>query len=437
MDVLRAAAAASGAARQLAVLPAGVRTDALALIAEHVRKNAERVFEANRSDLRRAEGDSLAAPLLKRLRFDDAKLAEVCSGLEVLASAVDPLGEVLEARELDAGLILRRVSVPLGVIGMIFESRPDALVQIAGLAVRSGNALLLKGGSEAAESNTVLVDIIDEATREAGLPAGWVSLLHSRDDVRVLLSADNHVDLLIPRGSNAFVRYIMDNTRIPVLGHADGVCHVYVDESADPEMAAAIVLDAKTQYPAVCNAVETLLVHEAAASRVLPAIERALRQHEPPVELRAEERAAGFLSESVAATEEDWSAEYLDYVLAVRVVDTLDAAIEHVNTYGSGHTDSIVTESPRAAETFMAGVDSGNVFWNASTRFSDGFRYGLGAEVGISTSKIHARGPVGIAGLMTYQWRLAGKGHVVADYAGGQGRRFSHRTLSPDEAGRQ
>ncbi|HOK43069.1 MAG TPA: glutamate-5-semialdehyde dehydrogenase, partial [Thermoclostridium caenicola] len=301
----------------------------------------------------------------------------------------------------------------------------DALVQISTLCLKSGNAVLLKGGREASLTNRILTQVISEASLEAGMPENWINLLESRDEVNEMLALDEYVDLIIPRGSNEFVRYIMDHSRIPVLGHADGICHVYIDKDADVSRAVDIVVDSKTQYVAVCNALETLLVHKDAAEKVLPALKQALETKS--VEIRGCERTRGIIS-CKEATEEDWKTEYLDYVLSIRIVDSLDEAIEHINTYGSGHTDAIVSQSQESINRFLEYVDSGNVFANCSTRFSDGFRYGFGAEVGISTNKIHARGPVGLDGLVTYKYKVIGDGHLVADYASGK-RRFTHRDL--------
>ncbi|MEJ2431430.1 MAG: glutamate-5-semialdehyde dehydrogenase, partial [Deltaproteobacteria bacterium] len=327
------------------------------------------------------------------------------------------------ARELDEGLELYQVTCPIGVIGVIFESRPDALVQISTLCLKSGNGVLLKGGSEAAHTNRALADVIVSASESAGIPMGWLQLLETREHVEEMLKMDESIDLLVPRGSNEFVKFIMDNSNIPVLGHADGICHLYVDEDADLTMASNIVVDAKCQYVAVCNAAETLLVHQAVAGKFLPMIKKALSAHE--VELRGCPETEAII-EVMSATEEDWRTEYLDTILAVKVVNSVEEAIEHINTYGSGHTDAIVTANQVTANLFLSLVDSANVFWNCSTRFSDGFRYGLGAEVGISTSKIHARGPVGLEGLVIYKWQIRGSGQIVADYAEGR-RKFTHR----------
>jgi glutamate-5-semialdehyde dehydrogenase len=311
-------------------------------------------------------------------------------------------------------------------VGAVFESRPDALVQIACLCLKSGNAVLLKGGSEAARSCSLLAELIASASAAAGMPDGWIGLLHGRGDVAEMLKLDGFVDLLVPRGSKRFVRYIMDNTRIPVLGHADGVCHVYVDRAADLQMAERLVVDSKCQYPAVCNAAETLLVDEAVAGKFLPVVKKALEKH--GVAIRGCSKTASFI-EVEPAGEADWTTEYLDLVLSIRTVSGIDEAVEHINRYGSGHTDAIVTADPQRAAKFMELVDSASVFHNCSTRFSDGWRYGLGAEVGIATGKLHARGPVGVEGLTTYKWKLFGSGQVVADYTGPNARKFKHRKI--------
>lgn len=423
-DMTTRAAAAQQAARSLAGMSTEEKNRALYRIKEELDHRKAAIFAANERDSSRSEKEGVAAPLLKRLRFDEKKLASVLASIDGVVSLADPTGRLLRSTELDDGLELEQRSCPLGVIGMIFESRPDALVQIASLCLKSGNAVLLKGGREAKETNAALAEAIAEGAREAGAPDGWIQLIESREDVKSMLALDSFIDLIIPRGSNEFVRYIMDNSRIPVLGHADGVCHAYLDESADPGMAADIVVDAKTQYVAVCNAIETLLVHAGSVRELLPAVAAALR--EKGVELRGCERSRALVGEMKAATEEDWSAEYLDYTLAVRVVDSLDEAIEHINRYGSHHTDAIVTASQRNAERFMELVDSASVMWNCSTRFADGFRYGLGAEVGISTAKIHARGPVGLDGLVSSKWLVRGSGQSVAPYADGT-KRFTHR----------
>jgi glutamate-5-semialdehyde dehydrogenase len=426
MDILHIAREARKAAIRMAALDGETKNKALEDIVRSLKAHASAIVAANNHDLVRAEKEGLAAPLLKRLRFDESKISEACAGLQSLIGLPDPVGVTQSALELDNGLELYKVSRPIGVIGVIFESRPDALVQISSLCLKSGNAVLLKGGSEAARTNRILADTISEAAHGAGLPAGWLGLLETRADVAEMLELDPWIDLIIPRGSNEFVRHIMDNTRIPVLGHADGVCHVYVDHDADPQMAVRIAVDSKCQYVAVCNAAETLLIHSRCASQILPLLKAALEAK--GVEIRGCEATRGIIDVK-PAVEEDWGAEYLDLIISIKVVPDLDAAVAHINQYGSGHTDVIVTADRQEAIRFMDHVDSADVFWNASTRFSDGYRFGLGAEVGISTNKIHARGPVGMEGLLIYQWRLIGKGHIVADYGGDQGKTFKHLKL--------
>ena len=426
-DAREAARAARQASFALAASVSAVRSGALLAVADALQMRREEIFAANRLDLDAAA--ELAAPVRKRLRFDEAKLADVLSGLRALAAMEDPIGREQLRTELADGLVLSRVSCPIGVVGVIFESRPDALVQIAGLCMKSGNAVLLKGGREAMRTNAALFAVLAQASAAAGLPAGWAGLLTTREDVTAMLALDEEIDLIIPRGSNAFVRYIMDNTRIPVLGHSDGVCHLYLHEDADPEMAARVVVDAKTQYPAACNAVETLLVHEQAGAALATA---AKALHAAGVRIRADERAQAALCAAgvpyEAATEADWRAEYLDLTLSVRTVDSLDAAIAHINRFGSHHTDGILTQDDAAAQRFFALVDSAGVYQNCSTRFADGYRYGFGAEVGIATGKLHARGPMGVEGLCSYKYILRGHGDAVTDFAGGR-RSFTHKRL--------
>jgi glutamate-5-semialdehyde dehydrogenase len=423
------AALAKSASIRLAAVKSDAKNAALAEIGKALKDSSAQIISTNKDDLAAAKKNNLAAPLLKRLKFDQDKIKQVCDGIKSLIALDDPAGRTLAATELDAGLELYKVSCPIGVIGVVFESRPDALVQISTLCLKSGNAVLLKGGSEAAKTNRILTQIIAEASKKAGLPQGWIQLLETRQDVAEMLALDDSIDLVIPRGSNEFVRYIMNNTNIPVLGHAEGICHVYVDGDADVEMAVSITVDSKCQYVAVCNAAETLLVDSQIAGKFLPKVKMALEAK--GVELRGCERTASII-EVKPATEADWSTEYLDSILSIKVVDGLDEAIEHINHYGSKHTDAIVTADKETAERFMALVDSANVFWNCSTRFSDGFRYGLGAEVGISTTKIHARGPVGLEGLVIYKWKLIGSGQIVADYCEGR-KKFSHRGISATE----
>ena len=426
MDIKQKATEAKEASIRLAAVAGEVKNKALGEIARALDMRKADIVEANHADLKKAQDENLAAPLLKRLKFDEDKIKEVCDGLHSLVSLPDPVGQTLSAIELDEGLELYKVSCPIGVIGIVFESRPDALVQISSLCLKSGNAVLMKGGSEAANTNRILSDIISQASHEAGIPEGWLTLMEARSDVAEMLRMDEYIDLIIPRGSNEFVRQIMQNTNIPVMGHADGICHVYVDSKAEVDMAVRIAVDSKTQYVAVCNAAETLLVHRDIAEEFLPKVKKALE--EKGVEIRGCVQTAKVFDVK-AATEEDWSIEYLDLILSIKVVDSIDEAIDHINRYGSSHTDVIVTSDRSRGIRFMDCVDSADVFMNCSSRFSDGFRFGLGAEVGISTSKIHARGPVGLEGLVIYKWRLIGSGQTVADYSGKDGKSFTHRCI--------
>lgn len=381
-------------------LPNEKRIAALASIGEALEARKEDIFAANKKDL--AAGENLPTPVLERLKFDDHKLADCIEGIKNLQNLPDPLFKVLLERELDANLTLTKITCPIGVIGVIFESRPDALVQISALCIRSGNCAILKGGSEAKNTNKLLFEIIYEAGRAAGLPEGFAALIEDRSGIDALLGCHDSIDLIIPRGSNEFVQYIMANSKIPVMGHADGICHIYVDKSADLDVAIPIIVDAKTQYVAACNTVETLLIHKDIAKEVLDRL-----QAYDKIELRP------------AKDESDYK-EYLDYILTTKEVSGLEEAIAHINRYGSHHTDCIIAQDRVAIEKFMSFVDSAGVYSNCSTRFADGFRYGFGAEVGISTGKLHARGPVGLDGLVTYKYKLHGDGQIVADYASGK-----------------
>ena len=404
-----------------------MRSTALDAAARSLIEHSDEISAANRADLHRGESEGLAAPLMKRLKFDAAELERTVAGLGALKAAPDPLGRPLERRELDTGLILSREAVPIGTVGFIFESRPDALVQMAALCIRSGNTLILKGGSEALETNRILTELILQASIEAGFPEGWIQLAETREDVQAMLGLHRFIDLLIPRGSNTFVSRIMKESSIPVLGHADGICHLYLDAAADPAKAVPIAVDSKMQYIAVCNAAETLLVHARCAETLLPPVKQALEG--AGCRLKGCSRTRGII-DIEAADEEDWDREYLDAVLSIRVVDSIEEAVNHINHHGSGHTDAVVTEDEQAAELFLNAVDSACVFHNCSTRFSDGFVFGLGAEVGISTGRIHARGPVGVQGLLSSRWHLRGDGHLIADYSE-QRASFTHKDLHP------
>lgn len=403
-------------APELAASSVEKRNLALSMAAEALKAHKEEIFEANREDMEAADRLGILPSVKKRLKFDEGKLADVCSGIEQLISLPDPLSRVQLSRELDEGLTLYRVSCPIGVIGIIFEARPDALVQISSLCIKSGNCAVLKGGKETVRTNRVLFSLIHQAAVEAGLPEECMLQAEQHNEISELLSCHDCVDLLIPRGSNSFVQYIMNNTKIPVMGHADGVCHIYVDEEADLQMALSVILDAKTQYTAACNAAETLLVNRKIAKEFLPVLARTLSEN--GVKIRGTEEVNNLISCEIME-EDAFNTEYLDLIVSVKLVEDVEEAISHINRFGSHHTDSILTENAQTAERFMQMVDSAGVYQNCSTRFADGFRYGFGAEVGISTGKIHARGPVGLEGLVTYKYRLFGKGHIVGDYASG------------------
>ena len=419
-ELTEKAAKAREASYSMAVLTREQKDSALKAIADALNSEKDRIIAANAEDLANAEAADLEKPLIKRLKFADAKIADVTDGILSLMTLEDPVGKQTLHTTLDDGLELYRVTCPIGVIGVIFESRPDALVQIATLCLKSGNAVFLKGGSEAANTNKVLSEVIYEAGIKAGLPEGWLNLLTTRAEISDMLKLDEYIDLIIPRGSNAFVQYIMQNTNIAVLGHADGVCHTYINEKADPAKALKVAVDAKTQYVSVCNATETFLVDEALKDTLLKDLIKTLR--DAGVTIYGDDYVSeAFGAEKVA----EWHHEYLDMKCSVKVVSGIDEAIAHINRYGSGHTDAIITEDKAAADRFMLGVDSGSVLVNCSTRFADGFRYGFGAEVGISTSKIHARGPVGLEGLVSYKYKLLGNGDIVGDYASGA-KKFKH-----------
>ena len=433
-DILQRARAARRASRDLAIVSGPLRDAALEAVAQAMERHRDRLLEANDADLEAARQlvarGELSEPLYDRLQLG-RKFDKTVAMVRSVAAQPDPLGHTQSAMEIAQGLEAYRVSVSIGVIGVVFESRPDALVQIASLCLKSGNAVLLKGGREAAHTNRALGALIEEATARAeGIPQGWITLLESRQDVQELLAMDQYVDLLVPRGGNQLVQHIMNNTRIPVMGHADGICHVYVDRDADLDKAVRLAVDSKVQDVSVCNAAETLLVHRAIAKAFLARAVPALL--EAKVELRgdaATRQLSGANGQVKAATKEDWASEYLDYILAVKVVDSLDEAIDHINHYSSHHTDSIVTEDREAGRRFLQAVDSASVMRNASTRFADGFRYGLGAEVGISTNRLHSRGPVGLEGLTIYKYIIEGDDHTVDDFEGSKIHDYTHRPL--------
>lgn len=402
-------------APKLASSSVNTRNDALRLIADELKNKSEEIFRANALDLDAAASNGIAPAVVKRLKFDEHKLQDVLSGIKMLIALPDPIGNISLHRELDEGLVLTRLSCPIGVIGVIFEARPDALVQISTLCIKSGNCAILKGGKETANTNRVLFSIIHDCIIKAGIPSECMLQAESHSEINELLDCHGYVDLLIPRGSNAFVQYIMNNTQIPVMGHADGICHIYVDTDANKDKAIRIITDAKTQYTAACNAVETLLVNRSIASEFLPELYAALK--DAGVKLLGDKEVQDIIA--IDNLTEGGYIEYLDLIASVKLVDDVNEAVEFINSHGSHHTDSIVTENMDVAKIFLQMVDSAGVYHNCSTRFADGFRYGFGAEVGISTGKIHARGPVGLEGLVTYKYNLCGDGHIVGDYASG------------------
>ncbi|NCB92795.1 MAG: glutamate-5-semialdehyde dehydrogenase [Clostridia bacterium] len=405
------------AASKLAASDIAQRNKALTLIADTLCSHTDEIFGANEADMKAAKENGIAPAVLKRLKFDQGKLNDVISGINQLISLPDPLGNVSLARELDEGLTLYRIGCPIGVIGIIFEARPDALVQISSLCIKSGNCAVLKGGKETAQTNKILFQLIHQSVIKAGFPAECMLQAKQHNEIDELLSCHESVDLLIPRGSNQFVQYIMNNTKIPVMGHADGICHIYIDKEYDLKKALPIIVDAKTQYTAACNAVETLLVNRSIASDLLPLLASELEANH--VTIRGTKEVNAVIPCEVIS-DEDFDTEYLSLTLAVKLVDDIEEAITHINLHGSHHTDCIITENDSTAARFMQMVDSAGVYQNCSTRFADGYRYGFGAEVGISTGKIHARGPVGLEGLVTYKYKLFGHGHIVGDYASGK-----------------
>lgn len=424
-DLSRLASKVQISARQWAVLPETSRNQALSAIALALENHKQEIIIANEKDCEMAKGQ-ISEALYARLKLGESKLNSAILGVREVIKLSDPLGAVSLKRELDQDLVLERVSCPLGVLGIIFEARPEALIQIVSLAIKSGNGVILKGGKEALNTCTVLTQIIQDSLKSTEVNPDGVQLLTTREEIRALLQLEEYIDLIIPRGSNEFVRYVQENTKIPVLGHADGICHLYIDEFADLSQTIPITVDSKTQYPSACNAVETLLIHGAIAPKILPALAEALR--EKGVELRGDDTTREII-DCDKATEEDWRAEYSDLILSLRVVDNLDSAIAHINYYGSKHTDGIITNNLTNAEKFLSEVDSAGVYHNCSTRFADGFRYGFGAEVGISTQKMPPRGPVGLDGLVTYKYKLRGKGQIVRDYSGDNGKMFTHKDL--------
>ena len=401
------------------------RIKALNFMADYLEKNSKEILEANNADYLSAEKKGISRALLSRLKLSKSKLNSGIEGVRKVGELADPVNQVQIKRELAKGLILERKTVPIGVLGVIFESRPDAVMQISSLAIRSGNGVMLKGGSEANLTNTSIVKALQEGLNESGLDKNAICLLTSRKDSMAMLNLEKYINLIIPRGSNELVKFIQENTRIPVLGHADGICHLFIDIEANLEMALSVALDSKIQYPAACNAIETLLVHKDIAPAFL---EKAIPLfNSNDVKLIGDKRSVE-LGLKYEASLEDWKTEYLDLILSIKIVDDLEEAITHIQKYSSKHTDGIITENSNTANKFMNVVDSAGVFHNCSTRFADGFRYGFGAEVGISTQTLPPRGPVGLEGLVTYKYFLKGDGNIVDDFSSGKAI-YTHKDL--------
>lgn len=415
IDFLEIAKGAKEASLKLANASSGLKDKALKAVAEALDANREKLFEANKKDLEEAQkmvdSDELSQSVFNRLKLDDNKMNAMIAGVNDLIKLEDPINKCLMAKELDSGLNLYKISCPIGVLGIIFEARPDVITQISALAIKSANAVIVKGGKESINTNKMTHEIIINALNSVeGFPKNVINQVFSREDAAKMLEMDKYINLIIPRGGNSLVKFVQQNTKIPVLGHADGICHIFIDETANLKMATGIVIDAKTQYPSACNAVETVLFHKdfKFANEVLQSLE-----------------CAGV---KTISNPERWDFEYSDKILAYKFVENIDEAINHINQYGSGHTDAIVTDNIQNAEKYLNEVDSAGVYHNVSTRFSDGYRYGFGAEVGISTNKTHARGPVGLEGLTIYKYKLYGAGQIVKDYADGV-KTFTHKNL--------
>jgi len=425
---------AKAAALVLATIATETKNSALEAMAKALDENRKRILEDNAKDVSNAEKmaakGELSDSLVKRLKVNDEKISGMIDGIKDVIKQEDPVGETMSTLKLDEGLILYQIKCPIGMLGVIFESRPDVVPQILSLCLKSGNGVAFKGGSEALNSNRVLFDVLTEAAASAGVPKEAFVLMETREDINQILSMHEYIDLLIPRGSYEFVKHIQNNTKIPVLGHSAGICHIYVDDEADIDLALAVTLDSKIQYPAVCNAVETLLVNPKIADKFLPRMAKLFKENN--VEIRADKRSKSLIPKDISvidATEEDWDEEYNDLIISIAIIDSLEEAITFINKHGSHHTDAIITTNKSKQLEFARSVDSADVFINASTRFADGFRFGKGAEVGISTNKIHSRGPVGMEGLMIYKYVLIGNGQVVKDYVGKDAKKYLHQKM--------
>ncbi len=431
-DMENIAQNAKKASLVLASLDTNKKNEALEKIAEALVLQKDYIISQNEVDLAKAkimlEKGEISQSIYDRLKLSESKFNDMIAGVRDVKKLDEPVNKVLSATKIDEGLELYKVSCPIGVIGVIFEARPDVVVQISSLAIKSSNAVILKGGIEAILTNNAMVKIINDTLSEIeGFPSGVINLVESREDVKQMLSLDKYIDLIIPRGSNKLVQFIKSNTKIPVLGHSDGICHIYIDDNANIDLGIKVAVDSKIQYPAACNAVETLLVSEKISKDFLPKLKE--KMSENGVELKGCEKTKNIISDINDASDDDWKTEYGDKILSIKVVSGIDDAINHINTFGSGHTDCIVTENKFASEKFMSLVDSAGVYLNVSTRFADGFRYGFGAEVGISTNKTHARGPVGLDGLTIYKYKLFGSGQIVAEYTGANSKKFLHERI--------
>jgi len=430
-DIRSNVADAKAAAIALSAKDTDTKNNALNAMADALNKRRKEVIDANAADMKaaekmKAEGE-LTDAMVKRLKVDNDKIDGMIDGIKDVIKLKDPVGETMSTTELDDSLMLYQIRCPIGLIGVIFESRPDVVPQIMSLCLKSGNAVVFKGGREAANTNKALFNILSEAAYDKDIPKSVFCIMETREDISAILKMDEYIDLLIPRGSNEFVSYIQENTKIPVLGHAAGICHVYVDGDVDEEMALTVSLDSKIQYPAVCNAAETLLVNASVANSFLPRMTDLFIKS--GVEVRADAESISIAGKDKGIKEanaSDWDEEYNDMIISVKIVKSMDEAIDFINKHGSGHSDTIITNNMKNALKFTSLVDSSTVLVNASTRFPDGFRYGKGAEVGISTNKVHSRGPVGMEGLMIYKYILVGNGHVMKDYAGKNGKKFKH-----------
>ena len=416
---------------KLQSLSTDIKNKALLEIADKLEQNKNIIFEANKKDLEYAkkllDENKISLSMFNRLKLDENKMIDIISGIKDVVKLEDPINKVLLETELDDNLLLKKISCPIGLIAVIFEARPDVISQISSLCIKSSNAVILKGGAEGENTNKAIFNIINETLESIeDFPKNSVNLVFTRDDIKELLSMDKYVDLIIPRGGNSLVQYIKSNTNIPVLGHADGICHLYIDESANQEKALKICLDSKAQYPSACNAVETILINKNIANEYLPKLYNLFKENN--IKMNGCEEVRKILNQSDIGEVKEWHLEYGDKEVSLKIVENTEEAYNHINKYGSHHTDSIVSENKDNIEKFMTYVDSANVYANTSTRFSDGFRYGFGAEVGISTNKTHARGPVGLEGLTIYKYKLFGNYQIVDDYVSHRAS-FKHKRI--------